>query len=151
LFGLRRGKRLRRRAGRRAVVDSLPRGSVLDAIQSGVREVERKSAEAEKPCPTCGITLKEFQKRGRLGCPEDYEVFEDELSRLLRKLHRADVHVGSVPSKAQARRGRRRFIRERIDALKKELDAVVRSERFEEAARLRDRLKELEKAEEDGA
>ncbi len=121
---------------------------MLEALQTGMEVSEQRPAEPEAACPDCGMTLSEFQKRGRLGCANDYIVFEDEMNRLLTKIHGANVHVGALPAKARERQGRRRFVKERIEALKKELDAAVHGERFEEAAGLRDRLRELERAEE---
>ncbi len=121
---------------------------MLEALQSGLEVSDQRPAEPETACPDCGMTLSEFQKRGRLGCAHDYIVFEDEMNRLLTKIHGANVHVGALPAKARERQGRRRFVRERIEALKKELDAAVHGERFEEAAGLRDRLRELERTEE---
>jgi protein arginine kinase activator len=122
-------------------------GQVLDAIQTAIPPVPPAGEIFAPPCPECDMTLPEFQKKGRLGCAHDYTVFEEEMNRLLLKVHGSNVHVGAAPAKARERIGRRRFVKERIEALKRELDAAVRAERFEEAAGLRDRLRELEKAE----
>ena len=42
----------------------------------------------EEPCPACGTTLKEFRKKGRLGCGRCYQAFEQALRPLLGALHR---------------------------------------------------------------
>jgi protein arginine kinase activator len=125
-------------------------GKMMEALESGLKIAEAKG-EPARPCGECGITPGEFQKRGRLGCPHDYVAFEEDLDRLLLKIHGKNVHVGAAPARAKERQGRRRFVRERLEALKKELDGAVKAERFEEAANLRDRLKELERVGDDGS
>jgi protein arginine kinase activator len=122
-------------------------GKVMEALEAGLNDVVPGEDEPAA-CPACGATLADFRKKGRLGCPHDYVAFEDELEKLLRRINGKSVHVGTLPAKAKERQGRRRFVKERIEALKRELDAAVRAENFEEAASLRDRLRDLERAEE---
>src|SRR6202045_5040736 len=52
---------------------------------------------ARLTCPACGIKYMEFRAEGRLGCPNDYEVFRVGLEPLLERIHRAGKHVGKVP------------------------------------------------------
>lgn len=125
-------------------------GKMMDALETKLKGEETKGPD-DRACPRCGITAAEFQKRGRLGCADDYGAFEDDLDRLLLKIHGRNVHVGRMPARAKERQGRRRFVKERLEALRRELDAAAKAERFEEAAKLRDRLRELERAGEDGA
>jgi len=91
-------------------------------------------------CPECGITYAEFKAKARLGCANDYEVFRGELVRLLEKIHGATEHVGKTPQTADDQvRKENELIR-----LKRDLDSMVRSENFEKAAEIRDRIKALE-------
>src|SRR5262249_36903990 len=39
-------------------------------------------------CPACGIKYMEFRAGGRLGCPQDYDVFRGGLLPLLQRIHR---------------------------------------------------------------
>ena len=93
-------------------------------------------------CPQCGIRYMEFRAQGRLGCPHDYAVFRAGLEPLLRRIHRADRHVGKSPRR-QVDQDRHA---ELLD-LRRRLQEAVESEGFEEAARLRDLLRTKEKAE----
>ena len=52
----------------------------------------------DKTCPECGIRYSEFRSGGRLGCPNDYEVFSDALMPLIEKVHGATEHIGKVPA-----------------------------------------------------
>jgi protein arginine kinase activator len=117
---------------------------VLEALKSGM-SVKAPSKEPEKKCPRCGITLAEFRKRGRLGCPHDYEAFGEELGSLLEKIHGSREHHGRAPARSK----KRQTHRQKVDALRRELDEAIRAEQYETAAGLRDKLKEIERPEKD--
>lgn len=91
-------------------------------------------------CPDCGMTWEEFRKRGRLGCPRDYEVFEKPLRELLQRMHGSLEHAGRVPGVSPDQLARR----QRMNELKRDLDSAIRDEAYEEAAQIRDELKHLE-------
>lgn len=100
---------------------------------------------AQPACPACGLRWSEFRRTGRLGCAGCYEAFARPLSGLLRRVHGAQRHSGKAPRPAGADgRGPAQESAETASRLKELLRAAVRAERFEEAARLRDRLKSLE-------
>jgi protein arginine kinase activator len=91
-------------------------------------------------CPVCGMSYRDFARAGRLGCSRCYEVFEDRLEPLLRRMHGSDTHVGKAP----AGTGERARIRRQLETLKRQLSKVVAEEAYEEAAELRDKIKEFE-------
>jgi protein arginine kinase activator len=90
-------------------------------------------------CPTCGIKYMEFKAGGRLGCPQDYKVFQAALEPLLERIHRARRHIGKVPPHASTDAERQRLL---ID-LRVRLTRAVDAEAYEEAAQIRDRIQEL--------
>lgn len=92
-------------------------------------------------CPDCGMTLDEFRKKGRLGCAKDYEVFKSHIGDLLERVHGARAHVGRVPGATETDTLRS----QRVNALKQQLDEAIRAEAYENAARLRDELKQLDR------
>ncbi|MCZ6597057.1 MAG: UvrB/UvrC motif-containing protein [Planctomycetota bacterium] len=102
------------------------------------RELSRQ--EARLKCPDCGMTLPEFRSKGRLGCPNDYEVFKQHLDPLLDRIHNATVHSGRLPGIDDAELDRMK----QVDDLRHRLDAAIREEAYEHAARLRDELQALE-------
>lgn len=91
-------------------------------------------------CPVCGFTHADFKKTGRLGCSVCWETFEAGLAPVLKAMHKGDRHVGKVPGKA----AHTIAIRDRIKELTDELDQAVRTEKYEEAARIRDEIRGLE-------
>ena len=83
-------------------------------------------------CEVCGITLAEFKAEGRLGCPHDYESLRAALEPLLERIHRSTAHAGKAPRAV------------RIREWKKQMQAAIESEDYEEAARLRDLIRQKE-------
>jgi protein arginine kinase activator len=100
---------------------------------------------ARLTCPVCGIKYMEFRAEGRLGCPHDYTVFRAGLAPLLERIHRAGRHVGKTP----ARRPARAAVETELE-LRRQLRAAVDTEAYEEAARLRDLLRQREATDEPG-
>jgi protein arginine kinase activator len=100
---------------------------------------------ARLACPACGLRYMEFRAQGRLGCPHDYDVFRAGLGPLLQRIHRASRHVGKAPRRVlpAARHA------ERVE-LRRRLQAAVEAEAYEEAARLRDLLRQKEATDESG-
>ena len=93
-------------------------------------------------CPVCGIGYMEFRAQGRLGCPNDYDVFRAGLSGLLERIHRKTRHSGKSP-----RRKAPPSVAEAA-VLRQRLRSAVESEDYTEAARLRDLLRKKEAADE---
>ncbi|MBM7615344.1 UvrB/UvrC motif-containing protein [Alkaliphilus hydrothermalis] len=92
-------------------------------------------------CHRCGTTLNQVKQSGRLGCDECYEVFREKISPLIKRIHGNINHVGKVPK----RTGGVIRLRRQVRQLKGKLQEAIVSEAFEEAAKLRDEIKALEK------
>lgn len=106
------------------------------------------SQEIEKPagakggdltCPACGFTQGDFKKTGRLGCATCYRTFSEGLQGILKTMHKGVRHVGKSPAAIR----RQRDATEDLKALQKRLDKAVSIENFEEAAALRDQMRQL--------
>jgi protein arginine kinase activator len=95
---------------------------------------------ARLTCPSCGIKYMEFKAGGRLGCPHDYEVFQDALVPLLERIHRARRHVGKVAPHATAHAALQTELRE----LRQQLRHAVETEAYEQAVGLRDLIRQKE-------
>jgi len=94
---------------------------------------------ARLTCPHCGIKFMEFRAEGRLGCPHDYEVFRVGLAPLLERIHRAGKHVGKAPTGVHDPQAFAEVV-----ALRNQLREAVAAEAYEEAARIRDLLRQKE-------
>lgn len=95
-----------------------------------------------KKCPTCGITIQQIQQSGRMGCADDYSVFEDEMKVILKGIHGNIIHTGKRPGGQLP--DPRIVLEAELIKLRKELDPVVKAEKYEEAAKMRDRIKNIE-------
>jgi len=100
------------------------------------------SGKAEVKCPNCGLTYQDFRRIGRLGCSECYQAFRDSLVVLLKRIHGSTQHLGRRPSKAAKAAPAPR--RTAIEALRGDLQKAIEAEEFEEAARLRDKIRTVE-------
>jgi protein arginine kinase activator len=101
---------------------------------------------ARLTCPACGIKYMEFRAAGRLGCPHDYEVFRVGLQPLLQRIHRASRHAGKSPRCHRLSAASQTELVE----LRSRLRAAVDGEAYEEAARLRDLIRQKEATDESG-
>jgi protein arginine kinase activator len=99
-----------------------------------------EDAPAGAKCPACGISFLEFRNHGRFGCPHDYDAFKTDLLPLLDSVHGDTRHAGKVPRRAP----RAKTAQAELAQLRQRLQGLVTEEKYEEAARVRDRIKELE-------
>jgi protein arginine kinase activator len=102
------------------------------------KEKGRKSSPPEK-CSFCGTKLVDIEKEGKLGCPHCYVTFKPFLRDILERLHGDAKHIGKEPVIDKKKLYLKREIRE----IKNALDDAVKKEKYELAASLRDRIKNL--------
>jgi protein arginine kinase activator len=86
------------------------------------------------------LTQADFKKTGRLGCATCWETFAPGLAPLLKAMHKGDHHIGKVPTRA----AHTLVISEKIRQLSADLEKAVRAEKYEDAAVLRDQIREME-------
>jgi protein arginine kinase activator len=101
-------------------------------------EIKGESPGAQ--CSVCGFTQADFKKTGRLGCSACWDTFEVGLASLLKAMHKGDHHVGKVPAKAM----HTLVLSGRIQELSDRLEKAVSEEKYEDAAQVRDEIRELE-------
>lgn len=112
--------------------------SLAELLTQGPGATEGEIQES-KSCPSCGFTTVEFKKTGQFGCPECYETFQDILIPMLEGMHHGQRHTGKVPQRMLTRVNRRR----EVERISRSLKEAVTEERFEDAARYRDELKQF--------
>jgi protein arginine kinase activator len=91
-------------------------------------------------CPACGFSQADFKKTGRLGCAECWNTFEPQIEPLLKAMHKGERHVGKVPTKA----AHTQILSEKIKLLTDELQKAVSEEKYEDAAEIRDKIRDIE-------
>lgn len=134
-----------------------PTGFSLADLLLGLGSAQELTPGAEKgeevACPRCGFTQADFKKTGRLGCADCYATFKDGLSGMLKSMHKGVRHVGKTPGEPAPRSaGKPEAARppapkadasQRVKTLETKLRQAVASEDYEQAARLRDEIREL--------
>lgn len=96
-------------------------------------------------CGTCGTNLEEVKRGHRLGCAECYAVFENILFIELQatkmipsRLKKGPLHVGRAPGEKGGMSPSSRLL-----ALNEALSETLKREDYEQAASLRDQIKDL--------
>jgi protein arginine kinase activator len=122
-------------------VNSTPDFSLADLLLGlgASHEIEQAAGGAELKCPNCGFTQADFKKSGRLGCPGCYQTFGDGLEGLLKSMHKGTRHTGKVPESLRQSRD----ASERMKVLQQKLAKAIEEENFEQAAVLRDEIKQM--------
>lgn len=92
-------------------------------------------------CNNCGMSFSDIRQTGKLGCSECYKAFDSELEPTLRRIHGNSNHIGKIP----VRGGERVFLKKEMGGLKLELQQAIKEENYEQAAEIRDKIKDLEK------
>ncbi len=124
------------------VKTQMPLNELLNSLLASQPEGEELfDSLDEQKCPHCGFTLEQFQKEPRLGCPYDYEIFEKKLLPLIERVHDGKTgHCGKAPSKVPTKMKKQI----ELSSLQQQLSEAVRKEDYETAAKLRDRINELQ-------
>lgn len=105
-----------------------------------------------KKCNICGCSFEDFQKSGILGCPECYEVFKEKIDPIIINYQGSNKHIGKSSKYKESIFFKQGYEKKEIEyntdnkiQLKIELQKAIDEERYEDAAIIRDRIKESEK------
>lgn len=127
----------------------VPASGPLFHLLAQLGGARKTAAGRETVCRACGLRYEEFRRSGMLGCPDCYESFRSRLEQVLKSIHGATRHNGKQPHLPRARKETGRPAPhsprpEDAARLREQLKAALKTENYEEAARLRDLLRELE-------
>lgn len=95
-------------------------------------------------CKSCGTTYEEFIQKGRFGCSKCYRSFHSKLGKTLKSIQGAEIHTGKRP-KGLVTAATDRVMKDisEVERLTIKLHEAIEKEEFEEAARLRDLIKQM--------
>lgn len=91
-------------------------------------------------CDSCGYRTSDFRRTGRLGCSDCYTLFEPLLEPVLEDMHTGLKHVGKIPAHSLDRQCHSL----KAENLRLALSRAIAKEAYEDAANLRDQIRELE-------
>lgn len=113
----------------------------LNELLNGLIDFSPRASKQER-CEVCGTRLKDFRKTGKVGCPECYGSFREEIASFLEETAGSVGHAGKYPKKLKAYKA----LLVDKEILKKRLAEAVANEDYESAALIRDRISTLESA-----
>ncbi len=113
----------------------------VGSLISGLVKMKSKKETAGRSCLRCGMTWDRIQARKRLGCSECYTVFNKEILSLLSA---GEAKNRGYPGKYPRRLAHFKTYLVDVLKLKEGLKDALRREDYETAARLRDRIREIE-------
>jgi len=98
-------------------------------------------------CNECGMCYDEFVQGGRIGCANCYITFETKLDSILKNIHGSNLHKGRVLNSSKSKK--KSIVQEKpknkeLQELKNKLKELVKEEKYEEAAKVRDEIKKRE-------
>ena len=107
-------------------------------------------------CDNCGSTFDDIVNTGKLGCANCYDVFEDRLDPIIKRIQSSNRHVGRIGKILDKKKEKRQRAKEdvkdikdnsnnELQKLKDDLKLAIKEERYEDAAKLRDEIKKIEK------
>jgi protein arginine kinase activator len=115
-------------------------GVAPTARKIAVDQVVREAVKLQRTCATCGATLTMVMDEARTGCAKCYENFSEQIESMLEGLQRSMQHKGKMPHLDDARAK----LRGDLQTKRALLRTMLRAEKYEEAARLRDEIRGLE-------
>ncbi len=146
-------------------------GSLLSSVlgfpgnHSGAKPYTRNNVK----CDNCGTTFQDFLQKGKFGCSNCINTFGSNLDDSLSRIHGSDRHAGKKPVNyvsgssdtegKQSKESQSKDLNQEnwskvdgvattdIDKLQEKLNQAVIMEEYEEAACLRDEIRELRKVE----
>lgn len=96
-----------------------------------------------KRCDFCGSSFEDISNTGKVGCSKCYDVFFDQLMPSIKRIHGNTKHAG----KCAAVSGEENILKNQINSLNERMKIAISDQNFEEAAKIRDELKILQKKE----
>ena len=102
---------------------------------------------ADIDCPVCKLKLREFKSTGKLGCPNCYDAFREEISNVIKRIAPFETHKQETAKKAKVT-APKQTKQEKISALRAEMAEAVKEERYEDAAKLKKQIQKLESKDE---
>ncbi len=117
----------------------------LSDLLAGLADIGEQAEvdiDSKLKCPKCGLSYYDFKKSGRFGCGDCYKAFKKNLLPLLKRIHGSTQHIGKTTMpKSHVAKG----VPSQLQQLKAKLHRAIEMEEFEEAAKIRDKIKELGK------
>lgn len=122
-------------------VNLSPQTSLSDMLASMFTGFRSDRQENQKRCPVCGATFGDIANSGKAGCAECYNTFKRELLPYLKRVHGSTKHIGKIPDNVSVTAVTQK---DSVADLREELNRLIAEENYEQAAVIRDKIRETE-------
>lgn len=99
-------------------------------------------------CEKCNMTYDEFLNIGKFGCSNCYNTFSSKIDSILKKINGANRYLGEKSLKENNNiefKKESKIENDEIIKLREQLKVAIKKEEYEEAAKIRDKIKDLER------
>lgn len=125
-----------------------PLAEILSSLTTGLSDKSSGKDIEKIKCEACGLTFGDFTRKGRFGCGQCYRTFRTRLEGIMRKIHGASLHRGSIPKYEGEKTENLPIPIKEEERLETELKKAIESEDFERAAEIRDKLRLMKEEQE---
>jgi len=125
-----------------ALVVAMPSAGTIGATPGrvGGRSIDENGDSFSPLCVVCGTTLNDFRESGLFGCAACHELFRGHVGEVDESSVEGAEYQGKIPLRMPGDKTERR----EVVRLQRMLRELIDTERFEEAAGVRDRLTDIE-------
>jgi protein arginine kinase activator len=112
-----------------------------NGITQSAEKITNTNHKITLSCPSCKTTIIDINENIKLGCPICYSMFEHVIDLVVFKINGSLDYLGKLPIKL----GKIKDDKAVLNKLKLELKGCLKSEEYEKAALIRDKIKMIKK------
>ena len=119
--------------------------SIFDDMFSAFADFMPYEQVQDITCPVCKTTLREFKNTSKLGCPNCYDAFREEISNIIGRIAPYSTHkVESLTQTKEKPSKKMETKEEKIKQLREDMALAVKEERYEDAGKIKKQIQRLE-------
>ncbi len=121
--------------------DMEDKGQIDELVQHENPEtLQHNNQHEDITCNFCNTSFDEYKKTGKLGCGKCYSTFLKQLKPIIEGIYGYSEHIGKFPKNEF----KDTEIVKTVEQLKEKLNMAIQEEEYEQAAKLRDEILQLE-------
>lgn len=121
--------------------DMEDKGQIEELVQHENPEtLQHNNQHEDITCNFCNTSSDEYKKTGKLGCGKCYSTFRKQLKPIIEGIYGYSEHIGKFPKNEF----KDTEIVKTVEQLKEKLNMAIQEEEYEQAAKLRDEILQLE-------
>ncbi|WP_317367931.1 UvrB/UvrC motif-containing protein [uncultured Tyzzerella sp.] len=97
--------------------------------------------EKNYKCKICGNTFEQFKNSGKMGCANCYDIFREKLNPIFNNIQQKNIHTGKKPKNLETYKPSA----DSVDILREKLNVCIKNEDYEQAIKIRDRIRAMER------